>query len=237
MRRSAGWLGLVLLAAAAPGARAQGLLEEVGPDFWRTNLVAAVVGYEYEQEVYGVTVPSFSPRFKNENPRATWFRSIAPTNQANISFSLHRCSPGDHREMFPTNRLFVFPVGVDDDDRRSWSERGLEAISPQTHFMEFCEYRTFEKCFPVSRQDVDFWVGRLENSREEAQRELHQNQKKLSEIDPGDTRLVKRLKSDIAKDEKWLQDSETRRARYLKQTDYLPKRAEWLRTQNVKVPE
>lgn len=222
-------LGLMFLSLSAFGG--DRFLHETTDSFWESNLVATVIGYTEKRMFMGTSIPAMDP--SGNGTSAVWFYSIAPTNYAHITFSIHACG-FDIIRAYPTNHLFVFPASVRAEQvstETMLSGNYNDPIIPSPRVGDYCPYRTFEKLFPITDPHLQYWekdfkinVETLEKRATEW-REEQKNAEDMKRRASASNRVVKVLET-IQQEQRQIEDCK-------KQPQYFRKRIEWLKTQGV----
>jgi hypothetical protein len=222
-------LGLALSCLSAFGE--DRFLHETAASFWETNLVATVISYSGQRAFMGTVIPAMGP--SDQYPREVWLYSIAPTNYANIRFSLHSCGL-DLLRVYPTNQLFVFPASVSTkevSDSLRLNGNYNAPIIPAPTITGYCPYRTFEKWFPVIDSQVKNWETSLNEQLAAGQKvaEKLRNEMRNTNDEKSRSRFsnrVERTEREIQSLRREIEDSKH-------QSQYFKNRIEWLKTQGL----
>jgi hypothetical protein len=225
-------LGLILLCLTLLSLSAFGgdrFLHETTDSFWESNLVATVIGYTERRMFMGIPIPAMD----REDGSSVWFYSIAPTNYAHTTFSIHSCGFNIIRA-YPTNHLFVFPASVrvsQVSTETMLSGNYNDPIIPSPRVVDYCPYRTFEKLFPITDLHLQYWeqdfkinVETLEKRATEW-REEQKNTEDMERRTIASNRVVHVVKT-IQREQRQIEDCK-------KQPQYFRSRIEWLKTQGV----
>lgn len=207
-------------------------LQETTASFWESNLVATVIGYTGQRTFMGTVIPAMGP--SDQYPKTVWLYSIAPTNYARITFSLHNCGDFSFIRAYPTNHLFVFPASV--CIRQVSTETMLSGnynapIIPSPRVGDYCPYRTFEKLFPISDSQVQYWEAKFKQSLEGMQKRTAEWRDKLAE--PNDMKRRASISNRVEREERDMQRQQRKIEDFKKQPQYFRDRIEWLKTQGV----
>lgn len=204
-------------------------MRETHNGFWETNLIATVISYSDQRTFMGTMIPAMDS--SDRYPRKVWLYSIAPTNFAGITFTLHSCGPWSLSSAYPTNQLFIFPASVCAKEIATSNRIGNVPIIPHQTVENYCPYVSFEKWFPVTdgqlkhwrtylaenlmtqRKMSTEWRDKMKVASDEKRRNSFSNQVEHAE------RLIRSLQSEI---------EECNR-----QPQYFTNRIEWLKTQGL----
>ena len=206
-------------------------LQETTASFWESNLVATVIGYTGQRTFMGIKIPEMDP--SDQCPMAVWLYSIAPTNYARITFSLHTCG-FDLLRAYPTNHLFVFPASVcvkQVSAEMMLSGSYNDPIIPSPRVGNYCPYRTFEKLFPITDCQVQYWEAKFKQSLEGMQKRNAEWRDTLAE--PNDMKERVSLSNRVERAERTIQRQQRKIEDFGKQPQYFKERIEWLKTQGV----
>jgi len=206
-------------------------LHETAASFWETNLVATVIGYTGQRTVMGTSIPEMDPL--GQYAREVWLYSIAPTNYARITFSLHSCGL-DLLRVYPTNQLFVFPASVcarQVSNSMLLSGNYNAPIIPAPTITDYCPYRTFDKWFPITDSQVQYWETDLKLSLETWQKRVSEWRDKLGKSN--DEKKRAGISNRIEYAERAIQGHQRQIEDCKKQPQNFRDRIEWLKTQGV----
>jgi hypothetical protein len=112
-----------------------GVEQQVFKDFLKTNVIAAVVGYQTQRTIgLNLKITSFSilPDAGNGEEKGVLFQVVAPLKFAEKYFWMHHdglMGSGKSFELYPPNLLFSFRFNADTNDIASITESALFDIS------------------------------------------------------------------------------------------------------------
>ena len=206
------------------------LLHETPPSYWETNLVATVIGYTGQRTFMGTVIPEMDPSGQAAND--VWLYSIAPTNYAHITFSLHKCGPWSLASVYPTNQLFVFPASVCSKQVSTsimLSGKYSEPIVPSPTIQDYCPYRTFEKWFPITDNQTQFCETYLQRNMETSRKRVEEWRDELKNASDEKRRahishLIEYAEREIQSLQREIEDCKH-------QPTYFKNRIEWFKTQ------
>ena len=207
------------------------LLRETADSFWETNLVATVIGYTGQRKFMGTVIPAMGP--SDQYPSEVWLYSIAPTNYADVKFSLHSCGL-DLLRVYPTNQLFVFPASVSTKniiDSLRLSANYNAPIIPAATITGYCPYRTFEKWFPVADSQVRDWERTLNDELEVRLKAAGKFRDEMENTKDKESRV--RFTKRVERAERDIQSLRHEIEACRMQPQYFKIRIEWLKTQGV----
>jgi len=220
-------LGLVLSCLSAFGE--DRFLHETAASFWETNLVATVIGYSGQRTFMGAVIPAMGPT--DHYPRDVWLYSIAPTNFAHVTFTIHSCGPWSLLSVYPTNQLFVFPASVCAKEISISNRFENDPIIPHQTVEGYCPYRTSEKWFPVTDGQLDDWKKYLTECIDSSHRQITKWQQKLENVRDEKKRIG--ITNRLEQEERNIRDIERRIEACQRQPQFFRDRIEWLKTQGV----
>jgi hypothetical protein len=223
-------LGLALSCLSAFGD--DRFLLETPNSFWESNLVATVIGYAGQRTFMGTVIPAMGP--SDQYPKDVWLYSIAPTNFARITFTIHSCGLGSLLNVYPTNQLFVFPASVcarQVSTSVMLSGNYNEPIVPSPKITDYCPYRTFEKWFPVTDSQVKHWDVYLLEHLETCQKRAEEWRLELKSVSDEKRRVG--LSNRVEHADREIQSLRREIEACRRQPHYFKNRIEWLMTQGL----
>ena len=208
-------------------------MKETSKDFWKTNLVATVIGYTDREEVNGIYIPKMNPTDKFA--RHVWLYSIAPTNYAGITFSMHSCGAWSLSDVYPTNQFFIFPAAnVEKPFDSNYVRTGKEndPIIPHSTVEDYCPYRTYEKLFLFSESQIQYWISNLTKNNKRHKEEIERLRAELNKSSNDKKR--NRDHRRIEELEKWITNNQSTIEKFRKQPPYFQERRKWLESQGLR---
>ena len=203
-------------------------LQETTASFWETNLVATVVGYSSQRTFLGVNIPEMDPT--GQSAREVWLYSVAPTNYAGITFSLHSCGL-DLLRVYPTNQLFVFPSSPCAYSTCSTNRSEYWPVAFDQAFRNYCPYRTFEKWFPITDGQLQDWIVNLTERINSCQERVTILRGKLGQTSDNKKRSF--LLQEVEYNEKMIKSNQSAIDGCKIQAKYFQDRIKWLQTQGL----
>lgn len=161
--------------------------QDIPNDFLKTNVIAAVVGYETERTVgtnLHVSMFAVTPESGNGEEKGVLFQVVAPSNHAKKFFWMHHdglLSSGKSFELYPPNLLYSFRFNTDTNDIGSITEANLFKISVKGKSL--CTLRPPGIPFFTKRNEVDCELVKLENTANSVSNRLVEAKLRLGKLD------------------------------------------------------
>lgn len=220
-------LGMALSGLAAFGE--DRFMRETPNGFWETNLLATVISYSGQRTFMGTMIPAMDS--SDRYPQKVWLYSIAPTNFAGITFTIHSCGPWSLSSVYPTNQLFVFPASVCSKKIATSSRIENASIIPHQTVKNYCPYRTFEKWFPVTDSQLKHWRTYLAENLMTQRKRVNELRDKMK--DASDEKRRNGISNQVEHAEREIQYLQSEIEECNKQSKYFTNRIEWLKTQDL----
>ena len=145
-----------------------GVEQQVFKEFLKTNVIAAVVGYQTQRTIgSNLKIASFSilPDAGNGEEKGVLFQIVAPVKFATKYFWMHHdglMGSGKSFELYPPNLLYSFRINADTNDIASITESALFDISVSGRSL--CTLRPPGVPFFTAKAEIEGEVKKIDAS-------------------------------------------------------------------------
>lgn len=207
-----------------------------GEQFFSTNVLAAVVGYQTSRTLpSGITIPLFStePAAGNGAEQGILFYVIAPTNMAGHYFWMHHDglnAAGRSFDNYNPEGVYSFRYSNDVSDSGSITISNLISIS--SAIKSLCSVRPLGQQFFSSTHEVTSAVTRLDKVRGAVEADIEQCNEKIRTLEVG-TRKYNRTLGELKLLEIQRTKTDERKQQLLQKTHEVERNREFI--ESIKV--